>query len=277
MNVLNLKDIAKTQKEFLKSPRENIIKLNKDLKDINKQLITKLSSEGRIEELKLFYDFHKEYFRLIRKLLKDNVISADNFKDDVFDLKNSQRIKEVKLALENYLEKKNKNQLDEATALTLSRNYSAQLEIIWGKFKRVIYLKYPKLPKKYLNLTDMQKILSKLEGEYSLSLTLIKSTLERLFRNKINHEETYFDPPDEIVFLDIIGKTREIKRLKLEKICELILKTMIINSAIDNIEKTLISSFLNVLLRLNDLELKEYCKTGILTKEMKTKIEENNS
>lgn len=82
-------------------------------------------------------------------------------------------------------------------------------------------------------------------------------------------------PPDEIVFLDIADKIKETRRLKLEEICKLLLKTMITNSAIDSVEKTLISSFLNLLLKLNDSELNEYCKTGILTEEMRNKIEKN--
>jgi len=273
MDVLNLKDIAEKQKKFLENPRKGIIELDENLKEINKQLITKLSSENRIEEMKLFYEFHKEYSKLIGELLKNKVISANKFKDDVFDLKNAQRIKEVESALKNYLKKKSQNKMDESTALTLSRNYSAQLEIIWGKFKRIIYIKYPELKSKHLTLKTIQDYLVKLEKEYSINLTLIKSTLEGLFRNKINHELTYFDPLDEIVFLDVIDKTKEIKRLKLEEICRLLLKTMITNSAIDSVEKTLISSFLNLLLKLDDSELDEYCKTGILTETMKNKIE----
>lgn len=194
MDILNLKDIAERQKEFLKNPRKSIIELDKNLKEINKQLITKLSSENRMEEMKLFSEFHKEYSELIRELLKNKVISANKFKDDVFDLKNAQRIRESESALKNYLERKNQNKIYESTALTLSRNYSAHLEIIWGKFKRVIYLKYPELNGKHLTLKKMQDYLIKLEKEYFINLTLIKSTLEGFYRNRINHESTYFAP-----------------------------------------------------------------------------------
>lgn len=275
MDILNLKDIAERQKEFLNNPRENIIKLNKNLKETNQQLIKELSYGKRIEEIKLFYDFHKGYSKLIGELLKNKIISSKDFKDDIFDLKNAQRIREVDSVLKDYFARKKEGNIDETTALGLSRIYSSQLEVICGKFKRIIYLKYPVHKFRHLTLLDLENRLKDLEKEYFINLNLIKSTTQSLFRNKINHETTYFDPPDEIVFLDIKDKTKEIKRLTLEEIYKLLLEAMIINSVTDSVEKTLISSFLNLLLKLDDSELEEYCRTGILTKNMKEKIEKN--
>ena len=272
MHNFNLKDIAERQKEFLKNPRESIIKLDENLKQSDKQLIEKLTSDKRVEEIKLFYDFHKEYSKLIGKLMQDTIISAKDFKDDIFDLKNAQRIKEVGSVLKEYVEKKSKEDIDDTIALKISRLHSSLLEILWGKFKRIIYIKYPSEKSKHLNLFTLNKRLENLEKEYFLDLSLIKSTLQDLLRNKINHETTYFDPPEEIVFLDITDQTKEIDRLTLEEICQLLLKTMICNSAIDHVEKNLIVSWLKLLLKLNDVELNEYCKTGILTKEMQEKI-----
>ena len=51
---------------------------------------------------------------------------------------------------------------------------------------------------------------------------------------------------------------------------------MVINMALRNVELTVMVSYLELLLKLDDNQLNEYCKTGILTKEMEDRISKPN-
>jgi len=249
----------------------NIIEnLNKNNRDLTEKLI----KDNKIGQLILFNSFYEEYGKLIMKILKTDPSLIEKIKDDVFDFKNSQRIIEAENTIREYEEKRINKNIGEDIALRLSRVYSSWLEILWGRFKRIIYIKYPELISKNLNLRELKEKISDLEKEYFIKLDLMGLTLEGLFRNGINHETTYFELPNIIVFLDRDNdsKMKEIDRLTLENIVELLLKIFIINSAVDAIEKGLIISRLEVLLKLNDDELKKICETGILTKEMQEKI-----
>ena len=85
---------------------------------------------------------------------------------------------------------------------------------------------------------------------HKVNLTKIKSFLNSSLRNSVNHENTRFENPNVIVFLDTTGE--ELGRLNTEEICEKLVELMVINMALRNVELTVMVSYLELLLKLDD-------------------------
>lgn len=230
------KEIKEMQNDFLKNPRENIKKLKKqrDEIEINQALML-----GKTPEfLKLHKDIHEEYATLIHTLWSANVIHGSMFKDDTLGVMIVQRYNEWEDAVNDY---KSKKEIDETIALRLSRAYASSLEIIWKKLKNIIFLAKMNPENKYLNINDLYDKFTKLEEIYKINLSRIKSVINSKLRNSIGHEDTYFIPPDIIVFLDK-QKEKEIARITIQELYKVLIETTIITGAIVSVETTTVLS-----------------------------------
>ena len=146
--------------------------------------------------------------------------------------------------------------------------------MFFNKIRDLVFLAKLNSNKEYLSLGNLIKKVEELEKIHKVNLTKIKSFLNSSLRNSVNHENTRFENPNVIVFLDTTGE--ELGRLNTEEICEKLVELMVINMALRNVELTVMVSYLELLLKLDDNQLNEYCKTGILTKEMEDRISKPN-
>lgn len=265
-----LKVIKENQDKFLENPRKGIEDLLKFQEEHIKNFVKLAIFDKKVDLLILYYQFRKEYSKLIGAMLKAGVIHGGVFKDDVESVITIQRNNENSKVMAEVF---NKPEMEEGIALRLSKSYTSSLELFWKRIKNLIFHAGLNPQEKHLNIRDVKKLVTKLEKEYKVNLSLIKSVLDSKLRNSVNHENNYFEPPNIVVFLDKKGgKTKEIARLTTEKIYELIGKIMIINSATFSIEFAAMLAVLEPLLKLNDEELNQYSKTGKLTPEMIDKI-----
>jgi len=265
-----LKEIRERQERFLQSPRESIENLISREKKFVRELVKLGIDQNRLGMVLIFKEFHKQYADLLGNLLKERLISARSFKDDLRDVSVLQTIAEMKRAVSNH--KAKSAPLDEIM-FSLKKSYAALLEILWGKLKRIIFLAGLNFKEKHLNLNKMKENLEELEKKYSVNLSLIKDILDGELRNCVNHERTYFENPNYLVFTEEEnGKWKEIYRVNDNYLIEEILKIFTILAAFQHIETTVIISQIEPLLKLDDKQLAEYCKTGILTKEMQERI-----
>lgn len=259
--------IKEEQEKFLNNPRQSIENLIKVLDDWIKGLSNLSAVQNRPLMLKLFYDFYKEYSILIGKLYKPRIICPADFKKDDETISLMMRIREIEAGVRDYQER---TKPIDVSALVLSRLYATSLEIFWNKIRKLVILAGLNNKKEHLGLDKLNKKVTQLEKSYDITLSNIKLYLDPKLRNSVNHENTRFENPNIIVFLD--KKGNEINRLNSEEICEKIVELMVINMAIENVEKTLLITSLKPLLKLTDEQLKEFCKTGRLTKEMEERI-----
>ncbi len=244
----------KMEEEFLENPKEHIIKMIEHQNEWYKEFITLPLFQGRQDRLKIFFDFYKEYSILIGKMLDKKTIHGGVFKDVPEVVKTIQRLKEQLKTIEDY----NKNKFDETTALRLARVYASSLETFWKKIKKIIFFAGLNQKDKYLKINELFTKTIELEKIYELNLPNIKSTLNSKLRNSVGHEDTYFIPPNTLVFSERInGEVKEIARFTTEEIYQLLVTITLINIAIHHVENTAMVSTLTPLLKLTNEEIKE--------------------
>ncbi len=264
------KTIKELQTNFLQNPRKNIEDMIKKENEAVEKLPQLEIFKNRPDRLRLFLDFHKEYASLVKKLLQAKLIDGKSFRDDVDSVVNIQRMNELVKIVEEY---KNENPATEIISLRMARAYASALEIFWNRLKRIVFFAGLNPKKKHLNIGELNKKMSELETNYDVNLSKIKSLLNSKLRNCVGHESTYFSPPNLVVFLDNKnGNINEIARLTTDEIYELLVKITITIMALVNVENTVIISMIQLLLQLNDDELKLFAETGKFTTEMKNKI-----
>jgi len=261
------KFIKDEQDKFLENPRQSIENLIKGLREWIKGLSELSAAQGRPQMLVLFYKFHKEYGELIKKLYKPKTICPGDFKKDDETISLLMRLREIESGVRDY---QNKTKPIDVSASILSRLYATSFEMFWNKLRKIVSLAGLNKKEEHLSLGKLNQKITELEQLYNIQLTNIKSYLNSQLRNSVNHENTRFETPNIVVFLD--KKGNEIERLNTEQICEKLVELMVINTAIENIEKTLLITSLEPLLKLTDEQLNEFCKTGVLTKEMEERI-----
>lgn len=265
-----LKDMRERQKKFLEKPRESIENLITQEKKFSKGVIELGIAQNRPDLILIYKEFSKQYSNLIGKMLKEGLISAMSFKDDLRDVSILQTINEMKKSVLNYQEKL--VPLEESM-LSLKKSYASLLEILWSKLKRIIFFAGLNPMEKHLNLNGVESKLNELEKKYSVDLSLLKNILKGKLRNCVHHEKTYFENPNFLVFVnEINGKFEEFYRINDKDLIEEILKSFVILTTLHHIEILVIISHLESLLKLDDKQLVEYSKTGILTEEMEKSI-----
>ncbi|MDP2672891.1 MAG: hypothetical protein Q8O84_03710 [Nanoarchaeota archaeon] len=252
------KIIGESQGNFLNNPREGIIKFIHQVNNHEFGVIALSEAQKRPIMLKLFRDFRREHYSLINALLKLKLISLSDIRDDEKDIAMMMRIRELEDSIKDY---QNKNKSPDIVAMRLSRNYATWMELFFKKFRETF--------KERLNLNGIKKKINESEKLYNIDLSNIKLYLDSKIRNSIDHEDTLFENPNVIIFL---RDGKEIERLSVEEIIERLIELTGVNLGIKTAEMIHLSNFLDSLLRLNNGQLKEYCKTGILTKEMKEVI-----
>lgn len=261
------KKIKEEQDKFSENPRESIKNLIKGLKEFVEGLYLLGLTQNRPQMSVLFNDFTKEYYSIINELYKLKIIFPVDLKDDEETIKIIMRIREIGEGVKDYQQK---TKPIDVLALTLSRFYATSLEMVWNRLRKLIFLAGLNKKNEYLSLNKISDKIKGLEKNYNLKLIKIKSYLDSELRNSVDHENTKFEFPNTIIFLERNGK--EIQRMNTEEICERLIEFLVINTAIEHVNQTLIISSLEPLLKLTDEQLKEYCKTGILTEEMKKQI-----
>lgn len=264
-------EIRKRQKKFLETPRESIKKFLGEQEKFSQGLIKLSFDQNRPDMLLIYKEFHREYGELLGKLMENRLISGKSFKDDLRDGSIIQTNEEMKKAVIKYT---NKSVSMSESIFSLKKSYSSILEILWGKLKRIIFLAGLNPQEKHLTLPRIKKKLEDLETQFSIDLTLTKSILEGNLRNCINHERAYFESPNFLVFAkEVNGKFQEFYRVNSERLIEELLKSFLILTTFHHIETIVMASTIKPLLKLDDEQLAEYCKTGVLTEEMQKKIE----
>jgi len=259
--------IKEEQEKFLDHPRQSIETLIKGWKNHIKGLSHLSMVQKRPLMLKLFSDFHKEYSKILGILYKSRIICPADFKKDDETINSMMRIREIEVGVRDYQERT--KPLD-VSAVVLSRLYATSLEMFWNKIRKLVTLAGLNKDQKHLSLGRLNEKVIQLEKSYGIPLKNIRSYLDSKLRNSVDHENTLFEHPDIIIFLD--KKGNEISRLNTEEICEKIIELIVINMAIEHVDKTLLISSIEPLLKLTDEQLNEFCKTGIFTKEMEDKI-----
>ena len=259
------KQIAEMQKEFIKNPRQGIIKfLNEEKESIKKLQKLNLS----LDDLLIFKYFHKEYAQIIGKLMETRILDFEKLLDHNEFVSILQRFNEGADAVSSY-----KSEINEMTAIRLSRAYATFIEIVWKKLRRIVSLSGLNPKNEHLNIPILLKKLENIENKYNIKLITIKRYVDGELRNFVNHETSIFIPPNIISFLDARGaRSVEVKRLTTEQIYKLLLNAMAMLTAFISVEKSAIASKLEPLLKLSDPELNEYIKTGTLTQEMIKKM-----
>lgn len=265
------KDIEEMQKRFLENPRESI----ENLLVIQKGFIRGLSelpyAQQNPDMFTMFMEFRKQYSDIVGKMLEEGLISSGSFKDDKRDIAFFQVVAEMKKNVSNYDEKK--VPLDENMHL-LKKSYASLSEILWAKLKRIIFFAGLNPEERHLNLKSIKTNLTKLEKKYLVDLLLVKNTLDGELRNYIHHEKTYFEHPNFLVFMkEVGGRWEESYRINDKNLINELLKIFTILSAFHYIECLVLITHLERLVKLNDEELDEYCKTGKLTEGMRKKYE----
>ncbi len=265
-------EIKKRQAKFLEKPRESIKKLISETDNFAEGLAKLGLTQNRPDLLLTYKNFHKQYSDLIGKLLEKRLISAKSFKDDKRDGSVIQAVKEMERSVKSHQEKT----IPKSEDIPLLKISNASiLEILWAKLKRIIFLSGLNPQEKYLNLPNLEKKVEELENQYSIDLSLIKDILKGELRNPINHEHTHFEEPNFLVFTkEVNGKWKEYERITDEELIEKMLKSFLILTTLHHVETTVIASHLEPLLKLNDSQLEEYCKTGVLTEDMDKTIRE---
>ncbi len=265
-----LEDIKERQEKFLETPRESIKKFIEYQRKFSLGLVTLSNKQNRPDLLIIFKEFHKQYSFLIEKLFEARLVSSLSFKDDKRDSVILQTSKQIKIAI---LDHDNKTKPMEEVIFSLKKSYASLLEFLWGKLKRIIFFAGLNPNEKHLDLSKIKKKLEELEKQYKIDLNLIKNLLEGDLRNGIHHENTHFEEPDFLVFTkQVEGKFEEISRINFENLLEELISSITILTAFHHVEATVLVPHLEQILKLNDEQLSEYCKTGKLTKEMEEKI-----
>ena len=264
-----LKLIEDRQEKFLERPRESIENIIAEERKFSEGLI-ELGMKTRIDMLITFNEFHKQYANLIGKLMEKKMVSAESFHDNLKEVSILQTIKEFSSSAQDY---QNKTKPLGEIMLSLRKSYASLLEILWTKLKRIISLAGLNPDEKHLKLPEIENNIKELERIYSLDLSLVKGILYGKLRNCIYHEKTYFEGPNSLVFTkEIDGKLKEFCRINDDELMEELLKSFTILTAFHHVEQSIIISWIEQLLKLTDSELKEVCKTGMLTESMKNKI-----
>ncbi len=265
-----LKDMKERQERFLQEPRKGIEDVVAATKNFTKGLVQLSYIQSRPDLLLLHKNFQKQYSDLVSNLMKEGLVHSDSFKDDIRSVSTFQTIKEMESIVQKHT---NKSEPLETLIHSLKRSYASFLEILWGILKRIIFLAGLNPKELHLNVIQIENKLSKLENRYSIDLSLLKNILNSKLRNCINHEKTYFDHPNHLVFMkEVEGRWVEFNRTTDEEILEELLKIFSIISTLNHVEAMCMTSYLERLLILNDEELNKYCKIGKLTKEMHNKI-----
>ena len=171
----------------------------------------------------------------------------------------------------------NKDQ-NATTATRLARAYASSGEIFWKKMKKIVFMAGLNPQEKYISINRLDQHLKKLEEIYSISLGKLRSFVNAKLRNSIGHEDTYFEPPETVVFLDNKGgEPEEVERLTTYQIYELLVDFSIVNLTIHFVDNVSLMSHTEPLLRLTDQELDHYCKTGKLSDSAKKKFDSEKS
>jgi len=265
-----LKDMKERQKEFLTNPRENISKFLNEEKKYCEGLAKLSIAQGRPEMLILFKDFHNQYSILVNKMLQRQLISAASFKDELQEVSVLQMLDDMKRPLEDY---QNKSKPLEITMPMLKKSYASLMEILWNKIRRTIFFAGLNPKQTHLNLSKIEQNLIKLEKDYSIDLSLLKKILNGKLRNTIDHEKTYFEHPNFLVFMDERnGRLEEFYRINDITLMEELIKLFVIISALHHVEVTVMVIHLENLLKLDNLQLEGFCKTGKFNDEMIKRI-----
>ena len=204
--------IKDEQEKFLANPRQSIENSVKQLDDWIKWLANLSDIQNRPLMLKLFYDFHKEYSLIIGELYKKRIVAPLDFKNDEEMISLLMRIREIESGVRDY---QDKTKPIDVSALVLSRLYATSLEMFFNKIRELIFLAKLNPNKKFLSLDNLIKKVEEIEKTQNVQLIIIKSYLNSSLRNSVNHENTRFEHPNIIVFLDISGK--ELCRLNYNK------------------------------------------------------------
>jgi hypothetical protein len=270
-----IKEIKERQKEFLVKPRENISRFVEEERKFSEGLVNLSIIQNRLGMLILFKEFHKQYASLIGQLLRKRLISPKSFKDDLRDIIVLQAVEEMGVTV---IKHKNKTEPLDMLMPSLKKSYASLLEILWGKLKRIIFFARLNPSQKHLTLKEIGYSLTKLEKVYSIDLALLKHILDGKLRNAIDHEKTYFESPNFLVFMEENnGKLQEFYRITDEALIEKLIQLFVIIMSLHQVEVTVIIAHLEQLLKLDDKQLEEYCKTGVLTEEMQKEIEKNKN
>ena len=266
-------EIKKRQGKFLEKPRERIQNLIIEEENFSEGLIKLSVNQNRPDLLILHKEFQKQYSALLGEMLKQRLISGISFKDDLRDISTLQIIEEMRKGV---LKHQEKSVLLDEVMLSLKKSYPSILEILWNKLKRIVFLAGLNSKEEHLTLGQLNKKVELLEKQFSLDLSLIKSILIGELRNCIQHEHTSFIGPNFLVFSkEVNGKWEEFFRINDTDLIEELLKLFLILTTLHQVETMVIVSQVEPLLKLNDKQLDEYCKTGILTREMEDKTKNN--
>ncbi|MBI2663423.1 hypothetical protein HYX15_02720 [Candidatus Woesearchaeota archaeon] len=270
INMDYFKKIEDMQNKFLENPRQGIINMIKQEKELMKELPSLPIFENRPDRLKLFLDLHKEYANLMGKMMELRILDNKILKDDLETVMAMQRMKEEARTVEEYNKREN---IDEVIALRLGRMYLSSIETLWKKLKNIIFFFGLNPNNTHLDIIKLKNKIEKIEREHNLKLPKIKLYIDSKLRNCVGHESTYFSPPNTVVFLDKRGNTlRVIAKLTTEEIYELSIDVKIAILAIVSVTNTALVSKIEPLLKLDDKELNHFIETGKITDEMEKKL-----
>lgn len=223
------KECERLQKEFLENPIERLRILKEKYEETETNRLQMLEKYPSM--LLLHVNITQEYADLITALWLAKKIHGSMFKNDVQGFVIAQRMDEMEEKVGNYKEKKNPKATE---AIGLSRAYATSLELVWKKLRDIVYLAGENPNKNFLGETTLYQKFVLFEQKYRIKLQTIKSFIDTELRNSVNHESTYFESPNIVVFLDINGK--EIVRHTTEKLFGLWLKATAVLGAIIYIE-----------------------------------------
>jgi hypothetical protein len=248
------------RREFVANPRRCIEEYLKKHDELLQNSPLFGNYQNNIELALLFKNVHKEYGELVGQFFYRingiDILDEDNL------VGNIQRINETMHTITDW--SKNNNDVN---AIRVSRCFSSLQELLWKKLKIMVRKYNPKLS--YINLKILVENLEQIEIDYkNLNLITLKSFVSGSLRNSVDHEDTVFRNPNIIVFMDSKGNKKELTRYTVEELEYEIIKFTIVLTAMQNIESTLICSYMKILLKLSDSLLEEYMRTGIITKEM---------
>jgi hypothetical protein len=258
-----------SRQKFHEDPRRSIENLIRIQRDSPKNLASLGMMKSHPELLLLFNKVHLEYALLCVKLYSK--FDANDLINDDELIGTTQRIAETMSTLEDCA-----TTVNEVNALRLARCFAAYQELIWKKLKKIVRLAGLNPSGGHLWIPQVGQKLKEIEDKFGLKISALKSIVDPVLRNPVGHEDTVFVAPNTILFKDTKhGKPIEVKRMTLDELKYEIAKFTAILGAIQTVELGLVISRMEPLLKLSDDQLKEYMKTGIMTKEMLRIIEES--
>ena len=252
------KDIDNEQKKFMEDPKESIREMLKVNRAQARELPHLDIFQGRPDRLSLYLRINKEYFKLVGKVWKeqgtvDHVLLRGQIFEGVGIMQRLDEQTEVITELTKVV--------NETTSLKLGRIYASSCEILWKKLRKIVYLCEFNPERKRMNIHKLLEYIKDIELKYSLNLENIKYFINSNLRNSVGHEDTYFEPPDTIVFVDTgSGKAKEVGRRTVKELYEELIRIHIVLLSLENIENTALVFQLLPFLEFSDKEMEDFIK-----------------